>query len=62
MKRKVGRPSLPPGTKRVMIAARVSPETAAILASERTATGLSLGALMDAAMACYIRPEPSALP
>ena len=44
-----------------MIAARVSPETAAILDAERAATGLSLGALIDAAMFQSLQSAPSNL-
>jgi hypothetical protein len=52
-KRSVGRPSLPSGEKRVQIAARVTPETAAWLAIERVKTGKSLGQILDDAVTDY---------
>jgi len=52
-KRRVGRPALPAGEKRVQIAARVMPETAAWLARERVRTGASLGQILDDAVVLY---------
>lgn len=51
--RRVGRPALPQGKKRVQIAARVTPETAAWLTHEKDRSGVSLGALLDDAVAAY---------
>lgn len=47
---KRGRPALPPGERRIQIAARVTPETAAWLAAEKAASGRSLGAILDHAV------------
>lgn len=49
--RRVGRPALPQGEKRVQIAARVTPETAAWLKQEKDRLGVSLGAILDDAVA-----------
>ena len=51
--RGVGRPALPPGERRVQIAARVDPETAAWLAAERARSGQSLGQILDDAVLDY---------
>lgn len=51
--RGVGRPALPQGEKRVQIAARVAPKTAAWLAQEKDRSGVSLGAILDDAVMAY---------
>lgn len=47
--RKKGRPPAKPGTKRVLIAARVSPETKQYLDEEQARTRQSLGVVLDEA-------------
>jgi hypothetical protein len=49
--KKIGRPALPPGEKKVQVTAKVMPTTADYLARERTRTGKSLGALLEEAVA-----------
>jgi hypothetical protein len=53
MAKRVGRPALPSGQKRVQIAGRVMPETAAYLTREQQRSGKSLGALLDEAVVLY---------
>ena len=49
-RRKRGRPSMPVGVKRVLVAAKVMPETRAIMDEEHERTGKSLGILLDEAI------------
>jgi hypothetical protein len=49
----VGRPRLPPGTKKVQIAAKVAPATAAYLHGERARTGKPLAILIEEATALH---------
>ena len=49
----VGRPRLPPGQKKIQIAAKVRQETADYLSTERTKTGKSLGVLIEEAVQSY---------
>ena len=48
--RKRGRPSMPVGVKRVLVAAKIKPETRAIMDAEQARTGKSLGVLIDEAI------------
>ena len=48
-RRKRGRPSMPVGIKRVLVAAKIQPETRAIMDAEHERTGKSLGVLIDEA-------------
>lgn len=53
MSNPVGRPRLPPGQKKVQIAAKVAPATAAYLQSERERTGKPLATLIEEAAALH---------
>lgn len=49
----VGRPRLPPGQKKVQIAAKVAPATAAYLQAERERTGKPLAIIIEEAAALH---------
>jgi hypothetical protein len=56
--KKIGRPALPPGKKKVQVTAKVMPATAEYLTRERARTGKSLGALLEEAVALMqTKPE-----